>query len=258
MAVVAADIVVYGSSVMPTDDVTTQIGGAIDTSKKVVFTDIAPAGPVEVLSSAAGDTTPRAITVDYIGTDGVLASETQVLTGTTAVIFAATMDAILRVRQSAGTNHVGIITLRKSVAGATLVTMEISPFVILDVRRPFYNAIANPTGGATKTYYEKVFIRNNNATSALSDATVIEQLDVEAVIDFALETVLGGTTDNGGGNNRQVAPAGFIFDSTTKNVANGKVLSAVSAQGMWMKLTLPGGKAPADTTWTVRLQGIAA
>jgi hypothetical protein len=211
-----------------------------------------------MLSSAAGDGAGKTITIDYIGTDGVLATESKDLNGTTPVDFVATMDAILRIRQSAGANHAGIVTIRKDGAGSTIATMEITPFVILDVRRPFYNAIANPTGGVTKTYYEKVFIRNNNAVSSISDSTVIEQLDVNAVVDFALETVLGGTTDNGVGNNRQVSPAGFVFDSTTKNVANGKVLSAASAQGMWMKLTLAGGQSPADTTWTVRLQGIAA
>lgn len=258
MPIVAADIVVYGSSVMPTDDVTTQIGGAISLSKRVVFTDIDPAGLVEILSSSASDVTPRAVTIYYLDATGTLANETQILTGTTPAIFAATMAAILRIVQSAGTDHVGTLTIRKSPAGATLAIMEITPSVVLDIRRPHYNALANPTGGATKTYYEKVFIKNWHATLALTDSVVIEQADPDSVMAFALETVLNGTTDNGVGNNRLVSPSGFTFDSTTKDVANGKSLTALAAQGVWLQMTLVGGKAPADTSFTLRLQGVTA
>lgn len=255
MAVTAADIVVYGSASMPTDDVAAQIGGAISLSKKVVFVDIDVAGTVEMVSSAAGDTT-QTVTIDFLDAAGVKQAETRTLNGTTAVAFTGTMTAILRALKSATTT--GIITVRKSGAGATLITFEKTPNEILDVRRPFFNAIANATGQATKKYYEKVFIRNNHATLALTDATVIENADPEAAIAFALETVLNGTTDNGAGNNRQVAPAGFTFDSTTKNVANAQSLSPVSAQGVWLELTLTGGKTPADSSFTLRLQGISA
>lgn len=254
MPVVAADIVVYGSNVMPTDDVATQIGGAISLSKKVVFVDIDPTGLVEILSSAAGDTT-QTVTVNYLDAAGVLAQETKTLNGTTPVAFVASMSAILRALKSAST--AGTITIRKSGAGSTIITFEKTPNEILDVRRPFYNAFANAAGGATKTYYEKVFIRNNHATLALESAQVLISADPLGVMSFALETVLGGTTDNGVGNNRQVAPAGFTFDTTTKNVANGQVLSPVSHQGVWLKLTLLGGTAPADSTFTLRLTGIS-
>lgn len=254
MPVADADIVVYGSAVMPTTDVTTQIGGAIDTQKKVTFTDIDPTGLVEMLSSAAGDTT-QTVTIDYLDAAGNLAAETKTLNGTTAVAFVASMSAILRALKSATTT--GTITIRKSGAGATLITMEKTPNEIFDVRRPFFNAQANASGGATKTYYEKVFVRNNHATLALTSATILEQTDVNAVVDFALEAVLNGTTDNGVGNNRQVAPTGFLFDSTTKSVANVGVLSPVSAQGVWLRLTLVAGISPADTSWTARLSGIS-
>jgi hypothetical protein len=39
MAVLASDLVIYGSAVMPTGDVVSP-GGAIDTAVKMTFTDI--------------------------------------------------------------------------------------------------------------------------------------------------------------------------------------------------------------------------
>lgn len=252
MPVVAADIVAYGSAVMPDDDTVTQIGGAISTAKRVVFTDIDPAGLVEMLSSNAGDTT-QTVTIHYLDETGTLLTEAKTLNGTTPVDFVDSMAAILKIVISAA--HTGTVTIRKDGAGSTIVAIESG---VLEIRRPFFNALANASGGATKTYYEKIFLKNNHATLALTSAQVILQADPEAVITFALETVLGGTTDNGVGNNRQVAPGGFTFDATTKNVANGQSHTALAAQGVWLKLTLTGGKTPADSSFTLRETGISA
>lgn len=237
---------------MPDDDVPTQIGGAISTSKRVVFTDIDPAGLVEMLSSDAGDTT-QTVTITYLDETGAFLTEVKTLNGTIVVDFVDSMAAILKIVVSAA--HAGTITIRKDAAGSTIVAIESG---VLEIRRPFFNALANATGGATKTYYEKVFLKNNHATLALTSAQVILQADPQAVITFALESVLNGTTDNGAGNNRQVAPAGFTFDATTKNVANGQSHTALAAQGVWLKMTLTGGKTPADSTSTLRETGISA
>ena len=250
MAVVDADIVFHGSAAMPDSDTPTQIGGAIDATRKVVFTDISPDGPVEVVSDGA-DT--RTMTLHYVKDDGTITSEAKTLNGTTAVIFTDTIKTILKVLITSDATRVA--TLRKSVAGATLVTIEV---LIVEARRAFYNAIAEATGGSTRTYYEKVFIKNTNGTDALTVAQIVLQADPAGVITFALEVTLGGTTDNGASNNRQVAPAGFTFDATTKNVAASQVLGAGLAQGMWLKLTLTAGLAANETTYTIRTQGVAA
>jgi hypothetical protein len=133
--------------------------------------------------------------------------------------------------------------------------LDKSPNEVTQVRRPFYNAEANPSGGATKYYYEKVFIRNNNTTIALTNASIAEQSDPSAKVDFALESTLNGTDTNGSGNNRQVAPAGYSFDSATKNVANSQNHSPSSGQGTWMRLTLAGGDAAQNTYWVPREAG---
>lgn len=130
-----------------------------------------------------------------------------------------------------------------------------SPSEIMEVRRPFYNAGANPGGGATKKYYEKAFFKNTHATLALTSAIVKEQSDPGADIAFGLASTLDDTAGNGGGNNRQVAPSGITFNSADKNVANGQSLTAGSAQGMWLELTLVGGAAAQNTSYQPRLDG---
>lgn len=129
---------------------------------------------------------------------------------------------------------------------------------VFQVRRPFYNASADVPGGVPKTYYEKGFFMNRNATLALTAAQVIKAADgTGGLIDFGMPSpnVLDDAQTNGAGNSRQVAPAGVTFDSTAKNVANAQNFTAGSAQGFWLRLSLPAGQAAQNTTVTMRLTG---
>jgi hypothetical protein len=56
MAIKNYELIAYGSNTMPDNDTTTEIGGAIDTSIRVVFTDPAATGEVEAVSESAADT----------------------------------------------------------------------------------------------------------------------------------------------------------------------------------------------------------
>ena len=97
MPVTAADIVWCGSTTMPslaTPEVTENIGGAIDLTKKIIFTRLGGATLIEMLSDAAGDTT-QDVTVHYLDSAGIRSSETQTLNGTSVVAFAATMQTFL-------------------------------------------------------------------------------------------------------------------------------------------------------------------
>lgn len=128
-----------------------------------------------------------------------------------------------------------------------------SPDEEFQIRRPFYNVAADVGGGSARTFYEKVFVKNNHATLALTGATIAEQADPSGKIAFALEASLDGTDT---GDNRVSAPdAGYTFNSTTKNVANSQSLSPGSAQGMWLQLSLAAGDAAAKSTWTPRVSG---
>lgn len=252
MAVVDSDIIIYGAASMPDDDVATQIGGAIDVTIRVVFVDVDPDGRIEMVSDNAGDT--MNVTAHYIKDDGTITSETVALNGTSVATFADTMKTILKIIIASAA--AGTVTIQELSAGDPI--FDFNPGE-LEMRRVFYNALAEESGGTVKTYYDKVFIKNTNVTAdVLTSAQVLLQADPSGVMAFALETVLDGTTDNGGGNNRQVAPTAFTFDTTTKNVANSANLTDGAAQGVWLQMTLAAGTPAAESTFTLRLAGVAA
>lgn len=248
MPIVASDIVAYGSASMPDDDTPTGIGGAKDTSKKVVFTDISANDTVEILSSSAGDTT-QTVTVFGRNTAGEIVSEAETLAGTTPQTTTQQFERILKITMSA--TAVGTVTVRKQSDDVTIATLEPG---IDEVRRPFYNAAAEASGGAQRDYYEKIFFQNDNGTLTLTQATIEEFADPSTNIDFALESTLDGSDTNGAGN-RQTHTGGYTFDSTTKNVANSQNLTAGSAQGCWVRLRLAAGEASDNTTFTMRVNG---
>ena len=132
--------------------------------------------------------------------------------------------------------------------------LEKSPNEILDIYRPCAQAYSALPGGAAKKYYEKFFWWNNHASLALTESTISEDSDPDAVWAFALEAALDGVTTNGGGNNRQVAPAG-TFNSAAKNVANGQSLTAQTAQPGWLELSVAADLAALKTTVRLKLLG---
>jgi hypothetical protein len=135
------------------------------------------------------------------------------------------------------------------------------PFEVFEVRRPFYNAFADVPSGVAKTYFEKAFWENRDQTLSLTSSQAIKFADPAGVIDFGLEANINGGSTNGGGNNRQVTPAGVVFDSIAKNIVAGGnpaglgVLQAGSDQGIWFRLSLAAGAAGQDTTFTPALTG---
>lgn len=323
MPILLNELRLYGSATMPLDDATTQIGGAVDKTKKIVFAD--HAGSMQVVSSSASDTAPT-VTMSYRDAAGNIQSEAKTLQGQTPVGYVATVERLLRGLKSgtcvgdvaieaataerSGTAQAGSATTITLDAGASATDQayrgmivrltggtgqaqirEIVDYVgttkvatvsanwsvnpdattgfrvakgmffdrlpqeVLDVRRPFYNAGANPPGGATKKYYEKVFFFNDNASLDLTSSIIVEALDPAGVIAFGVEAALDGSTTNGAGNNRQVAPAGLTFDSANKNVANSGSLTKAKGQAVWLELTLVGGAAAIKNVYGLQLQG---
>jgi len=250
MSITAAELILYGSASMPDDDTSTNIGGAIDTTTRIAFSDMVVTDKVSVKSDNAADNT-QTVTVYGRNAGGTIINEVLTLNGTTLVNGATTFQRILKVVISAA--HAGNITLQDQQSTPNvLATIESG---VLQLRRLFYNASADVTGGATKKYYDKVFFKNTDATLDLTSASVIEQADPSGDVAFALESTLAGTDTNGAGNNRQVAPTGYTFNSTTKSVANSGTLTHGSEQGIWLELTLAAGAAAQNTTYTPRLSG---
>lgn len=248
MPVAASDIVFYGSASMPDDDAVTDIGGAIDTTKRVVFTDIDSPGSIEIVSSAAGDTS-QTVTVTGRNSAGEIISDVQTLNGTTPVAMTGTFERLLKAVVSA--SHTGTVTVRKASAGGDLMVFATGE---LEIRRICYNAEADVAGGSARDYYEKVFAKNNHSTLSATNAVIKEQADPSGKFTFALEASLDGTGTNGTGNNRQTVGdlSGLTFDGADKNVANSQNHSAGAGQGIWIKLSLAAGDSAANTSYTLR------
>lgn len=247
MSVTADQLVAYGSQTMPDDDSVTEIGGGIDTSKRVVFTPLSANDSLNVVSTDSGDS--QDVTITGRNDQGQIVSETLALNGTTTVSGSQTFERILKATLSA--TAAGTVTISEASGGTTLVTFNPGE---LEIRRPFYAAQAEDSSGAQRTYYEKIFIRNDNSSTALTSASIAENSDPSGNVAFDLEGVLNGTDTNGTGNDRQVAPSGYTFDSNEKSVAGGD-LTATDAQGVWMELTLPAGEPPTKTDYTLRTSG---
>lgn len=249
MPIVAADIVAYGSASMPDDDTPVNIGGAIDLTIRVVFTDIVATDQIEALSDNAGDTTQN---LDIFGRNaaGEIINESNLLTGTSVVLWTATYERVLKAVLDASTT--GVITVRDQDTDTTIMLFASGE---LEIRRPFYDSAADESGGASRDYHDKIFFKNNHASLTLTNAVVKENADPSGNVAFSLESTLDGSDTNGGGNNRLVAPGGHTFDSTDKNVANSQNLTALAAQGCWLRLTLAAGAAANNTTVTMRVTG---
>lgn len=251
MPIVASDIVAYGSASMPDDDTPTGIGGAIATTKRVVFTDIAATDQIEYLSSAAGDTT-QTLTIYGRNAAGELVSEGKLLQGTTQVTSTLAFERVLKITLSA--TAAGTVTVRDQDTDTTIASIEPG---VTEIRRPFYDAAADASGGSTRNYYDKIFFKNNNGSLTLTSAVVKEQADPQTVVSFDLESTLDGTDTNGAGNRQTHSGDGgtYTFDSADKNVANSQNLTAGAAQGCWLKLTLTAGLGAQNTSVTMRVSG---
>lgn len=249
MSIAASDLVFYASANMPEDNTSTS-GGAIDATTMVIFDSSSLANSlgdtIEVLSSDSGDNSQ---TVNIYGRNsaGAIVAEGIALSGTSPVGGAVTFDRILKIVISGA--HTGTITVRKATGDTTIVSI---PTGVLTVRRLFYKASSDASGGSTRNFYEKIFLRNNHGTLSLLSAQISESADPGANITFALATSVNDTESVA---NRFTAPSSVSsFDGTTKAVP-GTDLAAASRIGIWLKLTLTAGAAAAATTYTLGVTG---
>lgn len=248
MSISADELVFYGSANMPEQDGVT-VGGAINTSVKVIFTSAtlanSPNGAVRVNSAASGDTTQR-VTITGRDSTGVTITETLNLNGTNVVSGSKQFERILKVVVNAA--HSGTITVMNS-AYTTIGTLESG---ILTLRRPFYNVSADVIGGSARTYYEKVFLKNTNSTLALLNAQITETSDPAELLTFALANTINDTESAA---NRQTAPTAVgVFSGLPKTVP-GTDLAPGAAIGIWLMLILNAGATAQKTTYTLTVSG---
>jgi hypothetical protein len=144
---------------------------------------------------------------------------------------------------------------------------EISPNPVTSVVRLFSSSAADVAAGSQRTYYEKVFLVNNNTAAALIGAQIevaneTRAMPSGALLDLALTTALN---DTGAVANRQTAPSSGISAFTMQpallsvpspgNLPSGPAPNAAGAQGVWLRLTLPAGTAAYKGAAALRIQG---
>lgn len=243
MSVVAGDLKAYQAANMPEDDTST-VGGAINTAGMVVFTALAASDAVEAISDNAGDT--MNITVTGRSAAGDIVSETKALNGTT-VISLSTLGTIERVLKIVlASSATGTVTVRRDSGGATIIAI---PAGITSVRRLFYDAASE----ASQTVrYEKIFLKNTNGTSSLTNATIQATADPATTIEIGAAP---SKDDSATATNRKTAPATVSFVDTTTQAVPGDVLGAGVAIGVWVKMTRAADAAAIKNTFTVQLAG---
>ncbi len=144
---------------------------------------------------------------------------------------------------------------------------EILPNAVTAITRCFSTAVADIPTGSSRTYYEKVFVVNNNTGTTLIGAQIeiaseTPTLPAGALLDIALCTGLNDTNTT---SNRQTAPASGAGSFVTQpalvsvagagNLPSGAAPNAAGAQGVWLRLTLPAGTAAYKGSADLRAQG---
>jgi hypothetical protein len=144
---------------------------------------------------------------------------------------------------------------------------EILPNPVKAITRLFTTATADIPSGATRVFYEKIFVVNNDVSTALTSAQVeiasdSPTLPGSTALDFALTTTLNDTNTTA---TRQTLPAtgvgsfvvqpAFVNVVGAGNLTSGAAPNAAGAQGVWLRLTLPAGSAAYEGAATFRTQG---
>ena len=150
MSVLPNDLAFYGCANMPEDDSST-VGGAVDTSVKVVFEDIAPTGNLQVVSSNSNDNaggTNRTVTVTGRDASGSLIAEAATLNGLTpvAMVSNTSWERILKAVKSGATD--GDVAVEEATAERT----------------------ATAVGGAAQTASEMAYITLDASANGSDDA----------------------------------------------------------------------------------------
>lgn len=250
MAVADSDLVFYLAANMPEDDTSTS-GGAIDTAARLLDQQLGSSDTVDVVSDGA-DT--RDVVITGRDASGSIVSETLTLNGTTPVTGSQTFERILKIVLSA-TDASRTVTVSDGDSGdGTLHTFNPNE---TDARILFYDASSS---SSQEVRYEKVFAKNENGSSALTNAEVQNTSDPESLFDIALAatkddsvSVADRTTEPGA--------ADLVGEWTAENTFIGVPtgdLGAGEAIGVWFRMTLAADEAAGKNNVDPEIQGTSA
>lgn len=259
MSVSPTDLVAYQSLNMPEDDSATSGGGInyATNSGIVVFTDVASSIAATAISDNAGDTMSLTITGRNDG--GEIVSQAQNLQGISRVTFnsftggagGSTIERFLKAELASNQAGTVLITRNDGATWTPIATLAPTPVPMVSVRRMFYDSSSGP---APITRYEKFFFRNNNATFALTNATIELTADPDSAVRFAMETTQNGTESVA---DRLTAPSniGTWFDTGATHAITGTNLAAGAALGVWVEMVRGADDNALKSTFTLEIKG---
>ncbi len=252
MSVEYGDIMFKGSAVMPEDDTTTQIGGAIVESVKISFKDLATTDTVKAVSENAGDTT-QTITVTGRDATGAKFSEGIDLNGQTPVESSADFERLLKAVKSA--TCAGVVAVMSSTnqhngtaqgGGANYINLAAGASGTDDFYLGQVIRITGGTGihqlreivkynGTLKRAYVRTWTTNPDATSTyeIADGVVFEKTPDEIL---TVRRVFYDAAANAeGGADKVVHEKIFAKNNhATLALTNGKI--AEVAEGIYAKV----------------------
>lgn len=245
MPLTSDDLVLYASQNTPTDD-TSQSGGAIDATMRLLSVWMTETSSIELVSDGP-DT--RQATITARKPDGTIASETLTLNGTTPVQTSGSYESLLRVILSATSPD---RTVTVSQVSSSQVLHRIAPGE-RGATSLFVNAASDP---AQETHrYEKVFWKNVHPSLSLTEAAVTLALDQAGTIQIGMEAAKNG---NGSVANRRTVPGGVGFvDDNVPLPVPGNSLGPGEAIGVWVRLYLRALHPPVRSKFTLRISGLS-
>jgi hypothetical protein len=194
-----SDLKVRACAVRAEDDVTTEIGGAIDLTAKVDFYDLAAA--IQIVSSAAADTT-QSVTISYRDAASNLLTEAKTLNGRTPVAVTAVPERLMKAVKSAtcaGVVAVEAVTAEHTgtptAGSADTLTLDAGASAVDD----YYAGMVVRITAGTGQYDINQAIAYNGTTKALTfafpastalDATSVFRISKGMVFDKAPNEIL--------------------------------------------------------------------
>lgn len=244
MSVVNTQLVVYVASGMPENN-TSIVGGVIDSGVRASYDD--PSSPSQIIIySATGTDTSQTFNLTGRTTAGTVISESMSLSGTNNVTSSYTYERILK----------GVLDVPASgavtVSGNSVNKITDIPVGETGFRRPFYDVIASID--EARTYYEKVFVKNNNPATTLADAKIIEvNTGLADKISFGLEDTKQSDQTI---TNRLAVPTGVSggYGDGPSGIVNDQLLAG-DYQGVWFKLSLDAGDTATNSFYEVQISG---
>lgn len=242
MPIVAADLLGFLSVNMPENDAATS-GGAISLAGRFEITDIAATDTIEALSDGAD---VRNITIVGRLASGAIASETIALNGVTFIVTTNSYERVLKVTL-ASADASRTVTVRRATGDVLICTL--GPNITKQIRL-FYDSTSEV---AQAIRYEKVFMKNNHGTLALTAAAIKLTSDPATRYKIGGDTAVDATVSVA---TRKTAPGGvtFVDDNVSQSVPSGQ-LTAGQAIGVWVQQDSPANDPAHKNTLTLELAG---